>query len=97
MCYCPLTSSRHRERQHRGGREALEALPEAIPKGEPHLLAGSPAHVGPADPRGPTRLSLQGAIFLFFAGRIEAIKGNIDVVSRGRPGQGWRPVGSPGQ
>lgn len=51
----------------------------------------------PVDPRGPTRLSLQGAIFLFFAGRIEAIKGNIDVVSRGRPGQGWRPVGSPGQ
>lgn len=26
-------------------------------------------------------MSLQGAIFLFFAGRIEAIKGNIDAVS----------------
>lgn len=31
----------------------------------------------------PTPVSLQGAIFLFFAGRIEAIKGNVDAVSNG--------------
>lgn len=35
------------------------------------------------EPHGPTCVSLQGAIFLFFAGRIEAIKGNIDSVSNG--------------
>ena len=28
-------------------------------------------------------MCLQGAIFLFFAGRIEAIKGNVDAVSNG--------------
>lgn len=33
------------------------------------------------NPHGPTCVSLQGAIFLFFAGRIEAIKGNVDAVS----------------
>lgn len=32
-------------------------------------------------PHRPTRVSLQGAIFLFFAGRIEAIKGNVEAVS----------------
>lgn len=37
--------------------------------------------------QGSTRVSLQGAIFLFFAGRIEAIKGNVDAVSNGGPGQ----------
>uniref|UniRef100_A0A2K5KEX2 Tetratricopeptide repeat protein 39A n=1 Tax=Colobus angolensis palliatus TaxID=336983 RepID=A0A2K5KEX2_COLAP len=31
----------------------------------------------------------KGAIFLFFAGRIEVIKGNIDAVSDGGPGRGW--------
>lgn len=36
---------------------------------------------------------LQGAIFLFFAGRIEVIKGNIDAVSDGGPGRGWGSLG----
>uniref|UniRef100_A0A2R9AI07 Tetratricopeptide repeat domain 39A n=1 Tax=Pan paniscus TaxID=9597 RepID=A0A2R9AI07_PANPA len=35
----------------------------------------------------------KGAIFLFFAGRIEVIKGNIDAVSDGGPGRGWGSLG----
>lgn len=45
------------------------------------------------DPHRPTCVSLQGAIFLFFAGRIEAIKGNVDTVSNGGLGQCWRLLG----
>lgn len=41
------------------------------------------ARVCPVNPHRPTCVSLQGAIFLFFAGRIEAIKGNVDAVSNG--------------
>uniref|UniRef100_A0A2K5MUQ3 Tetratricopeptide repeat domain 39A n=1 Tax=Cercocebus atys TaxID=9531 RepID=A0A2K5MUQ3_CERAT len=35
----------------------------------------------------------KGAIFLFFAGRIEVIKGNIDAVSDGGQGRGWGSLG----
>uniref|UniRef100_A0A2K6DY19 Tetratricopeptide repeat domain 39A n=1 Tax=Macaca nemestrina TaxID=9545 RepID=A0A2K6DY19_MACNE len=35
----------------------------------------------------------KGAIFLFFAGRIEVIKGNIDAVSDGGLGRGWGSLG----
>uniref|UniRef100_A0A2K6MK19 Tetratricopeptide repeat domain 39A n=2 Tax=Rhinopithecus TaxID=542827 RepID=A0A2K6MK19_RHIBE len=35
----------------------------------------------------------KGAIFLFFAGRIEVIKGNIDAVSDRGPGRGWGSLG----
>lgn len=78
--YLPATS-RYWECQHRGGREAAEALPEPIPQGETSPCWALPPHQYPVDPPGSSRVSLQGAIFLFFAGRIEAIKGNIDAVS----------------
>lgn len=60
------------------------------------MLPGTPSPqtpTDPTDPHGLTCVSLQGAIFLFFAGRIEVIKGNIDAVSDGGPGRGWGSLG----
>lgn len=66
------------------------------PKVSPTSWQILPAHVCLVDPHGPTCVLLQGAIFLFFAGRIEAIKGNVDAVSNGGRSQCWRALGSPG-
>uniref|UniRef100_A0A2K6Q8D0 Tetratricopeptide repeat domain 39A n=1 Tax=Rhinopithecus roxellana TaxID=61622 RepID=A0A2K6Q8D0_RHIRO len=55
------------------------------PKVSPMRCPVPPAHKHPQTPRDPHGLacvSLQGAIFLFFAGRIEVIKGNIDAAIR---------------
>lgn len=51
------------------------------PKVRPTPAGHPQSHQYLVDPLGSSRVSLQGAIFLFFAGRIEAIKGNIDAVS----------------
>ena len=40
------------------------------PKVSPTSWQILPAHVCPVGPHGPTRVLLQGAIFLFFAGQI---------------------------
>lgn len=66
------------------------------PKVSPMRCPVPPAHrhpQTPTDPHGLAYVSLQGAIFLFFAGRIEVIKGNIDAVSDGGLGRGWGSLG----
>lgn len=65
----------------------LKPYLKRYPKVRPPPLPDTPSPVCPVAPpcTRPSTCSLQGAIFLFFAGRIEAIKGNVDTVSEGDP------------
>lgn len=89
MCVVPSPSLGTGNVNIEEAEKLLKPYLKRYPKVSPHLLLEHPQPMCLVDPHRPTCMSLQGAIFLFFAGRIEAIKGNVDTVSNGGLGQCW--------